>query len=125
MLWVGVHRQTAFVVHRPSTVNIIFSKTSGSNLVCRVRRQEIVNFMTPPSLCISLKIFFSTLEHSSDRLIKSLVMMTKEGSTKIVHNMIPGAGILVLRRNHISHIVKMHYFFEKLLLYSEAHIRQT
>ena len=38
-------------------------------------------------------------------------MMTKEGSTKIVNFMTPGAGILVLGHDHISHIVKMHYFF--------------
>ena len=40
-------------------------------------------------------------------------MMTKEGSTKIVNFMTPGAGVLVLGRGHISHIVKMHYFFLK------------
>ena len=33
-------------------------------------------------------------------------MMTKEGSTKIVNFMIPGAGIYVLVSNHLSHIVK-------------------
>ena len=38
-------------------------------------------------------------------------MMTKEGSTKIVNFMIPGAGVLVLGRGHISYIVKMHYSF--------------
>ena len=51
------------------------------------------------------------------------VMMTKEGSTKIVNFMPPGAGVLVLGHGHISHIVKMHYFF-KNLLYSRAWIRQ-
>ena len=39
--------------------------------------------------------------------------------------MTPGAGFLVLGRDHISHIVKMHYFFKILLLYSKALIRQT
>ena len=33
-------------------------------------------------------------------------MMTKEGSTKIVNFLIPGAGALVLGRVHISYIVK-------------------
>ena len=33
-------------------------------------------------------------------------MMTKEGSTKIVNFMTPRAGVLVLGRGHISHIVK-------------------
>ena len=40
-------------------------------------------------------------------------MMTKEGSTAIVTFMTPGAGVLVLGCGHISHIVKMHYFFKK------------
>ena len=39
-------------------------------------------------------------------------MLTKEGSTKIVNFMTPGAGALVLGRDHISCIVKMHYFFK-------------
>ena len=39
-------------------------------------------------------------------------MMTKEGYTKIVNFMTPGAGVLVLGRGHMSHIVKMHYFFK-------------
>ena len=33
-------------------------------------------------------------------------MMTKEGSANIVNFMIPGAGILVLGRGHMSHIAK-------------------
>ena len=33
-------------------------------------------------------------------------MMTKEGSTKIINFMTPGAGVLMLGRGHISHIVK-------------------
>ena len=53
------------------------------------------------------------------RQTKYVVMMTKEGS-KIVNFMTPGAGVLVLGRGHISHIVKMHYFFKNLLLYSQA-----
>ena len=35
--------------------------------------------------------------------------LTKEGSTKIVNFMTPGAVVLVLGGGHISHIVKMHY----------------
>ena len=65
-------------------------------------------------------------------------MITKEGSTKIVNFMIYGAGVLMLGRNPISHIMKMHYSFtdmstfredncncKNLLLYSQAEIRQT
>ena len=47
-------------------------------------------------------------------------MMTKIGSTKIVNFMTPGAGVLVLGRGHISHLMKIHYFFTNLILYSEA-----
>ena len=54
------------------------------------------------------------------RQTKYIVMMTKEGSTKIVNFMTPGAGVLVLGCGHISHIVKMHYLFKDLLLYSQA-----
>ena len=49
--------------------------------------------------------------------------MTEEG--KIVNFMTPGVGVLVLRCGHISYIVKNHYFFKNLLLYSQVQIRQT
>ena len=39
--------------------------------------------------------------------------------------MTPGAAVLALGRGRISHIMKMHYFFKNLLLYSQALIRQT
>ena len=54
------------------------------------------------------------------RQTKYVVMMTKEGSTKIVNFMTPGAGVLVLGRGHMSLIMKMHYFFKNLLLYFQA-----
>ena len=57
---------------------------------------------------------------------KYVVMMNKEGSTRIVYFMTPRAGFLVLGRGHIlSHIVKMHYFFKNLLLNSQASLRQS
>ena len=37
----------------------------------------------------------------------------------------PGLGVLVLGCGHISHVVKMHFFFKKRLLSSQAQIRQT
>ena len=37
---------------------------------------------------------------------KYIVMITKEGSTKIVNFMTPGAGVLALGCGHINHIVK-------------------
>ena len=40
-------------------------------------------------------------------------MITKEGYAKIVNFMTPGAGVFVLGCGHLSHIVKMHYFFKK------------
>ena len=54
----------------------------------------------------------SSPQHESDKLcIYGIVMMTKDGSTKIVNFMTPGAGVLDLRHGRIGHIVKMHYFF--------------
>ena len=50
--------------------------------------------------------------------------MTKEGSTKIINVMTPGAGVLVKGRGHIGHIAKLHYFFKNLLLYCQVLIRQ-
>ena len=47
------------------------------------------------------------------RQTKHIEMITKEGSTKIVNFMTPGAGVLVLGHGHISNIVKIHYFFKK------------
>ena len=44
-------------------------------------------------------------------------MITKEGCIKIMNFMTPETGVLVLGHGHISHILKMHYFF-KYLLYS-------
>ena len=52
-------------------------------------------------------------------------MMTTEGSTKSINFMTPWAGVLVQGCGHISHRVKMHYFFKNLLLYTHAYIRQT
>ena len=72
---------------------------------------------------VKLMYFFKNLLLNSGawfRQTKCIVMMTKEGSTKIVNFMTPGAGVVVLGRGHISHIVKMHYSFKNLLLYSQA-----
>ena len=46
-------------------------------------------------------------------------MMTKEGSTKIINFITLRAGVLVLGRGRISHKVKMHFYFENLLLYTQ------
>ena len=54
-------------------------------------------------------------------------MTTKEWSTKMVNFKAPRSGVLMLGYGYmyISHIVKIHYFFKNLLLYSQAWIRQT
>ena len=52
-------------------------------------------------------------------------MMTKIRSTKIVNFMTPGAGAFLLGCGHLSHIVKMHYIFKNLLLYTQTYSRQT
>ena len=41
--------------------------------------------------------------------INYMVMKTKEGSTKIVNFITPGAGVLKLERGLVSHILKVHY----------------
>ena len=50
-------------------------------------------------------------------------MMTKEGSNKFLIFMNLGVGVLVLGCGHISHIVKMQYFFS-FFVYTGAWIRQ-
>ena len=54
------------------------------------------------------------------RQTKCIGMIIKDGYTKIVNFMTPGEGVLLLGRGHISHIVKMHYFFKNLRLYSQG-----
>ena len=54
------------------------------------------------------------------RQTKCIVIMTKEGSTKIVNFMTPGTGVLVLGRGHIGHIVKM-YYFSKIFFFTPRH----
>ena len=94
---------------------------------------NIVNFMTPRagvfvlgcgqiSHIVKMHYFFKNLlySHAYIRQTKYIVMMTKEGSTQIVNFMTLRTGVLVLGCGHISHIVKMHYFFKSLLLYSHT-----
>ena len=100
---------------------------------------KIVNFICPGpwvlvlgcghiSHMVKMHYFLKNLllySQAQIRQTKYIVIMTKKGSTKIVTLMTPGAGVLVLGRGHISHIVKMHYFFKNLLLNSQAQNRQT
>ena len=66
--------------------------------------------------------FFKNLHYSQaqNRKTKYIVMITKEGSTKIVNFMTSGAEVFVLGCVHVSYVVKMHYFFKNLLLFSQA-----
>ena len=76
---------------------------------------------------VKMHYFFKNLllySQAQIRQTKYIVMMTKEGSIKIVNFMTPGAGVLALGCGYISHIVKMHYFFKDFLLYSQAQTRQ-
>ena len=98
---------------------------------------KIVNFMTTGQgfLCqgvashiVKMHYFFKNLllySQAQIRQTKYIVMMTKEGSTKLVNFMTPGAEVLVLGCGHVSHLVKIHYFFKNLLLYSQAQITQS
>ena len=93
---------------------------------------KILTFMTPGarvhvlgcghiSHIMYMHYFYKNLllySHAYIRQYKYIVMMTKEGS--IVTFMTPGAGVRALGCGHISHIVKMHYFFKNLLLYFQA-----
>ena len=95
---------------------------------------KIVNFMTSGvgvlvlgrghiSHIVIMHYFFKNLLLSSQaeiRQTKYVVMMTKEGSTKIVNFVTHGAGVLVLEHGRKGHIVKMNYFFKNLLLYCQA-----
>ena len=80
--------------------------------ICRGRRKEIFNFKTPPPpprrgnfgvKCVKLMYFFKSLLLYSGawfRQTKCIVMITREGSTKIVNFMSPGAGVLLLGHGH-------------------------
>ena len=125
--------------------NLLFTqvKIRQSNQLCSNDEQgmvyQIINFMTPRagvlvqgcghiSRIVKMHYFFKNLLLYSQTYIKQtkyIVMMNKEGSTKIVNFMTPRAGVLVLGCGHISHIVKMHYFLKNLHLNSHAYFRQN
>ena len=80
------------------------------------------------SYVVKINYFYENLLLYSQAQIRQTegipVMMFKEGSTKIVNFMTPKAGILVLGRAQISHIVKKLNFFKNHLLLTQAYIRQ-
>ena len=71
---------------------------------------------------VNMHYFFKNLlySHAQIRQTKYIVIMTKKGTPKFLNFMTPGAGVLAVGCGHISYIVKMHYFFKNLLLYSYA-----
>ena len=86
-----------------------------------------LNFMTPGAgvlvlghghTCIvKMQYFFSSYcLHWHDYV----VMMTKGGSTKSLNFMTPGAGVLLLGCGQIRKMIKIHYFFKNLHLYSQS-----
>ena len=95
---------------------------------------KIINFMTPRagvlvlgcshiSHIVKVYYFLKNLllySHAYIRQTKYIVMMTNEGSPKLIDFMTPGTGLIVERRGHICHVVKMHYIFKNLLHYSQA-----
>ena len=119
---------------------LLYSQTtdrqSKYKLVVMVTKElstKIVNFMTPGvgflvlrcghvSYIVKIHHFFKNLLYSQAQIrqTEGIVMMSKEGSTKIVKLITPRAGVLVLGPDHISHIVKMHYLFKNLLLFTQT-----
>ena len=91
---------------------------------------RIVNFMNPGvgvlvlwcghiSYKVKIHYFFKIFylfSKAQNRQTNSILMM----STKSVNFMNPGVGVLVLRCDHISHIVKMYYFCKNLHLFTQA-----
>ena len=97
--------------------------------ICRVKRQEIENFMNPHPKgsnfgvkIVKLMYFFKNVLQTGTwfRQTKCIVMITKKGSTKIVNFMTPGAGVRVVGRGHISHVVKLHISL-KIVLSTPRH----
>ena len=75
------------------------------------------------SQIVKIHYFFKNLllySQAEIRKTKYIVMMTKEGYTKIVNFMTPAAGVLALGCGHVNQIVKIHYFIKNLLLHSKA-----
>ena len=93
---------------------------------------QITNFMTPgqgflqnecghASHIVKMHFFcFKIHSQAYIRQIMYIVMTSKENSNKIVDFITPEAKLPVLGCDHISHIVKMHYFFKNLLLYCQT-----
>ena len=67
---------------------------------------------------------FLLYSQAQNRQSNYRVIISNEGSTKFVNFMILEAGVLVLGCGHISYIVKINYFYEKLPLYPKVEIKK-
>ena len=101
-------------------------------MMSKAESTKIITYLTPRlhalgrgyiSHIVKMHFSYKNLLLYSQRKIRQtiyVVMRTKEGSTKIVNFMTPRSGVLALGRGYISHIVKMHFSYKNLLLYSQA-----
>ena len=69
--------------------------------------------------CVKFTNFLITFS-SLLRQTQYIEMMTREGPTKTVDFVTPGAMFLVPVRGHTSHVLKIHHFFHSLFLYFRA-----
>ena len=105
--------------------------------ICRVRRQEIVNFMTPTHpkgrLFWGKKCKIDVYLKKSSSLLPGIDQTNQICSNddqgrvyQIVNFMTSGVGVLVLGCGHISRIVKMHYYTpanQVAGVYSDPYVR--
>ena len=101
-----------------------------------VRRLEIENFTTPPPkgnnlggggeggkidvFLLKFSVLFMHIDQTNWLYINDDQWKVYKNCNFIIHK----AGVLVLRRSHISHTVKMHYFL-KTFLCSQAYKRHS
>ena len=120
LLWVGVRC-------RASSFNILFSRTT-EPILTKFGLQHLqgtetrkCKFHDPPTQrggnygvkSVKFKYFLKNLLLFSGawfRQTKCVVLITKEGSTKIVNFKTPVAGVLVLGRGHIGYLLKLLIF---------------
>ena len=99
---------------KEGSTNIVNFMTLGAGVLVLGRGH--INHIVKMHYILKILLLYS----DKIRQTKYIVMMNKDGSSKIVIYMTPGSGVLVLGRGHINHIVKKHFFFKNLLLYSQA-----
>ncbi|XP_062584314.1 uncharacterized protein LOC134246070 [Saccostrea cucullata] len=111
---------------------VLNTQTKHIVMMSKSASSRFVNFMVPgPGVLVvgrgsidnmvKMHYFFENLLLCSwvlNKQIKHIVMMSKSASSRFVNFMAPGSGVLVLGQGSIDYIVKMHYFFENLLLCS-------